>query len=438
MALEIPGSAQEVENRAQTDVQRELPESNPRLKNSWLLALVTGYSNRIFDFYLQLTEAIKQSFPDTATGTFLERWAAIYGLDRGAANQASGNIVATGAVTSIVPLGKTLSVTGAGIYTTTLAGTISTEVLSVSSIERSGQTATVTTTDNHGLADNVLVTIAGADQSEYNLVDTALTVTGLNEFQYQVSGSPVTPATGTITVSFDSASIPVISNDFGQETNLSAGTPLTLQQAEVGIDDTLAVDFGGLGGGVNQEIDPDLRDGLQTRIQNPVAHFSAADIVDRASQVEGVTRVFVEEVTPEVGQVTIYFMRDNDENPIPSGSEVAEVRTKIEEIIPANTDKDADVFILAPVAVIVPFTFSALVPDTSTMRGAVTSNLDEFFDESTSVGVNIDEDAYRAAIFNTVDTVTGDVVSTFTLSTPSGDITIASGEIGVLDSVIYP
>ncbi len=65
-------------------------------------------------------------------------------------------------------------------------------------------------------------------------------------------------------------------------------------------------------------------------------------------------------------------------------------------------------------------------------------SLNQFFDEGTEVGVNVDEDAYRSAIFNTVDTVTGDVVSTFTLSTPSGDVTIATGEIGVLGSVVYP
>ena len=36
MSIEIPESAAEVENRAKTDVQRELVESNPFLKNSWL------------------------------------------------------------------------------------------------------------------------------------------------------------------------------------------------------------------------------------------------------------------------------------------------------------------------------------------------------------------------------------------------------------------
>jgi uncharacterized phage protein gp47/JayE len=150
-----------------------------------------------------------------------------------------------------------------------------------------------------------------------------------------------------------------------------------------------------------------------------------------------VTRVFVQEVTPAIGQVTIYFMRDGDDNPIPSGSEVTTVKNAILELKPANT-VDSDVIVLAPVGVAVDFTFTALTPDTSTMRSAISANLRQFFDERTSVGVNVDEDAYRSAIFNTVDTVTGDVVSTFTLSTPVGDVAIATGEIGILGNVVYP
>jgi len=72
------------------------------------------------------------------------------------------------------------------------------------------------------------------------------------------------------------------------------------------------------------------------------------------------------------------------------------------------------------------------------MQTAITANLQQFFKESTTVGVDVDEDAYRSAIFNTVDTATGDTVSTFGLSAPSGDVTIASGEIGALGSIVYP
>lgn len=71
-------------------------------------------------------------------------------------------------------------------------------VRSVTSLTRSGTTATVTTSVNHGWTNGALVTIAGATQTAYN-GNFIISVTGLNTFTYTVSGSPATPATGTIT-----------------------------------------------------------------------------------------------------------------------------------------------------------------------------------------------------------------------------------------------
>jgi hypothetical protein len=66
----------------------------------------------------------------------------------------------------------------------------------VSSITRSGATATATSTA-HGYATNDKVNLRGAAQSEYN-GDFTITVVDTNTFTYAVSGSPATPATGTI------------------------------------------------------------------------------------------------------------------------------------------------------------------------------------------------------------------------------------------------
>ena len=63
-------------------------------------------------------------------------------------------------------------------------------------ITRSGTTATVTHT-GHGLSTNDLVVISGADQDQYNGTKT-ITVTTPNAYTFTVSGSPTTPATGTI------------------------------------------------------------------------------------------------------------------------------------------------------------------------------------------------------------------------------------------------
>lgn len=69
---------------------------------------------------------------------------------------------------------------------------------SVTSITRSGTTATATSAA-HGYANGDYVLIAGANETQYNGTFTISNVT-TNTFDYTVSGSPATPATGTITV----------------------------------------------------------------------------------------------------------------------------------------------------------------------------------------------------------------------------------------------
>ena len=66
-------------------------------------------------------------------------------------------------------------------------------------ITRSGGTATVTHT-THGLVTGDIVIIRGANEQEYNGPFT-ITVTTASEYTYTVSGSPATPATGTIVAS---------------------------------------------------------------------------------------------------------------------------------------------------------------------------------------------------------------------------------------------
>lgn len=70
--------------------------------------------------------------------------------------------------------------------------------VSVSSIVRVDTLATVTTATAHGLSDGDPVTIAGASQSDYNGLFQAKYI-NTTSFSIVVSGSPVTPATGTIT-----------------------------------------------------------------------------------------------------------------------------------------------------------------------------------------------------------------------------------------------
>jgi hypothetical protein len=103
-------------------------------------------------------------------------------LDRGVAQTRKGSKRLT----------DTIGTTGAPL---TLDFTLGTDV-SVTSITRSSTTATVTAAA-HGFTTGDQVNIRGAVQTDYN-GDFLVTVTDANTFTYTVSGSPATPATGTI------------------------------------------------------------------------------------------------------------------------------------------------------------------------------------------------------------------------------------------------
>lgn len=515
MAVGTPDKSSQVEDRIKVDVQREAPDSNPYLTVHWLRSLIAGIARRIFDFYLDLERAVQNLFPDTADDETAQRWGNIFIGARNAATQASGELVATGTAGGTIGVGVSLTAGGNG-YMTTSSGVIAAQNLSVLSITRSGSIVTVVTGVDHNLSSFVPVTISGADQSEYNVTDTEIVVTGLNSFTYEITGTPVTPGTGTIVAAFTTANVDVESVDFGATTNLDLDTAVTLQSPIVNVDNTLYVTFGAIGGGTDQETIDEYKNRYLDRIRNPIAQFNPAAIEFVAKQINGVTRVFIEpagtvvdsidvlniirngnvatvttdgahgfnsgqeisidgadqieyNVTDEriivesttvfhyivagspatpatgtisstmsipPGQVRTFFMRDNDDNPIPSASEVADVKGVIDAIVPANTSL-SDNIVLAPTPITIDFIFTNLTPDTPTMRDAVEQNLIQFFEEETNVGIDVDEDAYRAAIKNTVDPDTGDIVKTFSLSIPSGDVNIGSGQIAVFGMVSY-
>lgn len=516
MVFNIPSSQKDVVDRASTDVQNALPESNPFFKNSFLGAIITSFAGRIFDFYLQLNILIRELFVDTATNTFLERWGVYRNITRNAATKSTGNITATGTTSSSIPISTQLQDAAGLQFTTTGTVAISNIVISVTSLTRSGSTVTAVTTSAHEYGSTQTPVIAGAAETEYNGIQT-ITVVDNTTFTYEITTTPATPATGTITSADDMASLTVESTAFGKSNNLVSGTQLTFSSPIAGVDNTAIVQFGEVAGGTDLESDEDLRIRVINIYQNPIAHFSEDDIINQAKKVAGVTRVFVfasgedfgnsisiasinrngnvatvvtdvphnleqcmfatmsgadqteynitarvlviddttftyivqgTPATPAsgtilmqgsiaLGQVIIFFTRDNDANVIPSASEVNTTKDKLIEIMPANTSVN-DMIVNAPTANIVNFTFTDLTPNTSTMQAAITANLEQLFEEGTSVGQDLKSFSYESAIFQTVDSETGDIITDFTLSAPSGDVSIAADELPILGSIAYP
>jgi len=437
MALTTPDDVNEVIDRAINDVFLAMEPfgARPSLKSSWLKALIVAFCNRVYDFYYGLDRAALEAMPDTAIVN-LERWAAFWGITRVAGSSSSGNAIATGSLGGTIPAETTLTVGDGTEYRVAATVSVSAKSLSVASITRSGSTATLTTSAKHELGSTVKVTVTGADQPEYNVVNATTTITGNKTLTYEVAGTPATPATGTILLGFDSATMIVEAVETGSDGDLPFDSVMAFDSPIVGVSDVAVVDYDGVGGGSDRETGSALRERFLYRVQNPVAHFNVPEITAAAKTVSGVTRVFVQEITPAVGKVTVYFMRDGESPAIPGGAEVAAVDAVTQAIRPANTDED-DVIVAAPTAVPVDFTFTDIQPATDSMKSAVEANLEQFFAERTTLGVNVDSDAYRSAIFNTVDPTNGDEITTFTLSAPTGDISVGSGEIATLGNVAF-
>jgi hypothetical protein len=78
-------------------------------------------------------------------------------------------------------------------------GTSTPDTLTVSSITRSGSLVTVTTSTEHGYTVDDFVTLAGANETDYNGAQRIYSVPSSTTFTFITTATPTTPATGTIT-----------------------------------------------------------------------------------------------------------------------------------------------------------------------------------------------------------------------------------------------
>ena len=432
----IPGNRTEIFDKMSSDVQSNLPNTNPQKEKSWLRSILAAFSGIFWDLYFQLKESIKTYFANTTYGYFLEQKAGNNGIFRAAATPATGNIVFSGITSTLIPAGTLVNGVSNSIqYETKTTKSITDEVLAITTLTYAAGIATVITNADHDLVTDFDVTISGATPADLNGTFPITAIIDEQTFQYNTIVVGSGTASGTITANVTRAVIDVESQTVGVETNLNLNERLTLLSPIVGVDNTAKVTFDELGGGADIESDASLRGRLIFKLQNPVTLFNAVQITLQAKEFSFVERVFVFPITPEVGQVTIYILKENNE--LPNATELQLIKDDIENtILPVNT-AISDVFVLAPTPVSVDFNFTSITPGTDTMKTSITNRLIDFFNNSTEVGVDITENQYKCAIQSTIDIETGETLSDFTLTTPTGDITIATGEIAVLGSVTF-
>lgn len=444
MPLTIP-SRSDVATQGEAYVRTDAPELDPSVsRRSYVGGMVKAFSLAVHDFYVALRKATKEFFPQTATVEFLTTgwWVDITGLVRNSESPAQGRVTITGTAGLSLASGAVLTANSIS-YTANSAIGIAAQSISITSLTRSGTVATAETSASHFLATGMTVTISGATEGDYN-GSYSITVTADNEFTYTVANSPSTPATGTpiATATYGVGSITSGTN--GTSGNLSSGSTLSISTPPTGVDSTARVTFGEIAGGANQETVEAYRDRVLEALGTDYGMFTASEIKIVAKEITGVTRVWVKEATlggtngVDEGQVEIAFVRDNDSNIFPSSSEVQTVKDHIvTSIKPAHT-ATSDVIVQAPVANSVDITFSALAPDTVTMRAAITARLEQFFAEAVEYETDIPLLDIECAIKDAYSTEDKAAPTSFTLSAPAGATSISTNELPRLGTVTFP
>ena len=72
------------------------------------------------------------------------------------------------------------------------------------------------------------------------------------------------------------------------------------------------------------------------------------------------------------------------------------------------------------------------------MRTAVTNQLIALFQDGVTFEQDVLEASYLGKIQNTQDLATGQFITSFALSAPSGNVSISDGEIAILCTVTFP
>ena len=282
-------------NSGQTDSSKNI---DPSIRNSFIRGLVQALTAGLDDINRNLRKVEAELFPPTSTENgFLIDWGVWFGINRNQPAKASGNIVFSGTATGFIPAGTLLARANDLQYEVLTDATISQQTINVASITRSGSTATLTTVENHNLGSNFVIdNVAGADQTEYNVTNGTITVVSAKVLTYQITGTPVTPATGTITLTFTSAFTDVEASEAGADGNADEGTQLTLVSPIVNVDNASIVGAEDLARGLDIETIVSLQERVQERTSNLVNVFASKGLDTFIKEnIDGVTRVFIQD-----------------------------------------------------------------------------------------------------------------------------------------------
>lgn len=214
--------------------------------------------------------------------------------------------------------------------------------------------------------------------------------------------------------------------DAGTLGNADSGLVLTLVQPVAGITNAFSVLAPGLTGGIAKESVESLRARV-VRSYRVIPHGGSADDYETwALEVPGITRAWCRGSYMGPGTVGLFVMRDNDPEPVPNPTQLAEVNAYIEPLRPVT----AELYVLAPVEVPVPYSIHP-VPDTSAVRAAIQASLIDLHEREAGLGDTLLISHIREAISGAA----GETDNLLTV--PSADVAAATNELLMFGGITW-
>lgn len=231
-----------------------------------------------------------------------------------------------------------------------------------------------------------------------------------------------------VTIVAGVATVALTAVEAGASGNAIAGTALTIASPIAGINSNAVVSAGGLTLGADQETDEALRARVMARPKQPPHGGADFDYVTWALEISGNTRAWSYPLEQGDGTVTLRFVRDNDASIIPDAAEVAATQAYIDERCPVT----AHLFVVAPIAAPIDFTFSAISPSTQAVKDAIALALADLIKRESEPGGTILISHIRAAI----SLAAGE--DNYVLTSPSADIAHTTGYMATMGNITWP
>ncbi len=111
-------------DRIRGDINTRIPGADARVRRSFLGVIARIMAGLVHGLYGYLDFIARQGIPDTAQEEYMERWAAVWGIDRKAATKAEGLCVFTGNNGSFINIGQRLQRGDGVLFETAQAGII--------------------------------------------------------------------------------------------------------------------------------------------------------------------------------------------------------------------------------------------------------------------------------------------------------------------------